>query len=82
MSNFGLEKAIDPVQVTGSTSPLPELFSAAFQMGTQGLGNAWGQKGTFPAAPAAGVGQKVIGGDPWGLLRKTGKITAAKPGLF
>ena len=82
LGSFGLEKAIDPVEVTGSTSALPELFSAAFQMGTQGLGNAYGARTTFPSAPATGVGQKVIGGDPWANLRKPGKLTAAKPSLF
>ena len=41
LSAWGAEKAIDPVQVSYS-NPLGEAFATALQVGTQGLGNAYG----------------------------------------
>jgi hypothetical protein len=60
MGAYGLEKAIDPVQVSYTPSPLADIFSAVGNFGAQGLGSVAGSKagGTtfptgFPAAPKA-----------------------------
>jgi hypothetical protein len=60
---FGLEKAIEPVQVTYQPSPLSGLFSAALSLGSQGLGSSWGST-TQTAANAVAKTK-----DPWAGLR-------------
>jgi hypothetical protein len=54
---FGLERAVEPVQVQFTPSPLANIFSAALSAGAQGLGNAYGNpfmgnpNPTYPQAP-------------------------------
>ena len=69
MGAFGVEKNIDPVEITQGANPLADIFSTALQWGAQGLGNAYGGKKVFPSAPAS----KTVVSDPWSSLRKTGK---------
>lgn len=40
---FGIEKAIDPLQVSYTPSPLAGLFSTALSFGAQGMGNMFGK---------------------------------------
>jgi hypothetical protein len=56
LAAYGLEKSIDPVQVTYTPSPIADIFSSALSFGAQGLGNVAGQKafGSFPSAPTIG----------------------------
>jgi hypothetical protein len=58
LAAYGLEKSIDPVQVTYTPSPIADIFSSALSFGAQGLGNAAGQSafGSFPNAPTIGSG--------------------------
>jgi hypothetical protein len=39
---FGVERAIEPVQVTYTPSPLADIFSSALSFGAQGLGDKFG----------------------------------------
>jgi len=48
---FGTERAVEPVQVSYTPSPLADIFSTALSAGAQGLGSAYGGAG-YPAAPA------------------------------
>jgi hypothetical protein len=48
---FATERAVEPVQVSFTPSPLADIFSTALSAGAQGLGNAYGGGG-YPAAPA------------------------------
>jgi hypothetical protein len=56
LAAYGLEKSIDPVQVSYTPSPIADIFSQALSFGSQGLGNVAGQQafGTFPTAPTIG----------------------------
>jgi len=42
---FGTEKAVEPVQVSWSPSPLADIFSTALSVGAQGMGQAYGGTG-------------------------------------
>lgn len=59
MAAYGLKKAIDPVQVTYTPSPLADIFKTVGSIGAYGMGSqAGGGFGTdtsnvFPVAPAA-----------------------------
>lgn len=58
---FGVEKAVDPVQVSFTPSPLADIFSTALSLGAQGMGGKFGSpfagsdstSTLFPAAPKA-----------------------------
>jgi hypothetical protein len=63
------QKAVDPVQVTYTPSPLADAFSTALQVGAQGMGNygkALTGGGGFGKAAAT-----TINSDPWANLRQT-----------
>ena len=62
---LGAKQAVDPVQVSYTPSPLADTFSTALQVGSQGLGNAFGGGGFGQASTA---GSSVVG-DPWANLR-------------
>ena len=64
MGAFNVEKAIDPEQISYNDGQLADVFSTAFQVGSQGLGK-YGS-GAFGATPSAG---KTVGTDPWAGLR-------------
>jgi hypothetical protein len=54
---FGVEKAVDPVQVTYTPSPMADIFSTALSLGAQGMG---GQFGT-PTFSSADTGASIYG---------------------
>jgi hypothetical protein len=54
---YNTERAIDPVQVTYTPSPMADVFSTALSLGSQGLGNAAGEGGGVSSL--FGKGQKV-----------------------
>jgi hypothetical protein len=58
LAAYGLEKSVDPVQVTYTPSPLADIFSSALSFGAQGIGNAAGAStfGSYPSAPTTGSG--------------------------
>lgn len=65
LAAYNSERAIDPVQVTATASPLAEVFPAMLSMGTQGLGNAYGA-GKFGTTVASAAKKAT---DPWAGMR-------------
>jgi hypothetical protein len=83
LAAFQTERAIDPVQVSYTPSPMSGVFDAALSFGMQGLGSEAASglfgKGKFPVAPAAA---KITSSDPWAGLRKTVPAKYNVAGLF
>jgi hypothetical protein len=58
---FNVEKAVDPVQVSFTPSPMADIFSTALSLGSQGMGGKFGSpfagsdstSSLFPVAPKA-----------------------------
>lgn len=81
MAAYGLEKAIDPVQVTYQPSPLGDILGAAASLGSNYLGGKMAQGGL-----GIGAGAKTVA-DPWGGLRfptlpKVAPVPTSRPTTF
>jgi len=70
-----VEKAVDPVQITYNPGPLGDIFSTALQVGSAGMGNAFGGKGGIFGSAGKVSQPAVVGGDPWAGLRNVGKFS-------
>jgi hypothetical protein len=73
---YNVERAIDPVQVTYTPSPMADVFSTALSFGAQGLGNLSGSgKGAGSLFGGGKAATKTIPTKSgWAGLRKTGNF--------